>query len=359
MIRIGGLDLWLIIQVETLSVNHLEYLLLLILRSNQGLGYSIKNNLVLTRPGGGGLKSLAEFLEQKFYYKGEVADAWKSNYFQFDNQINKNLNSLHSYAGIGLSYEYSGMKPKNSTELNDNLIENYLFSNLEIDAHYLFSKMDKVYYPSKGTFVRVGVARSLIHDVDVNYSDKDTEDVNGSTNGFTKAMLDFERRWAFSDKVSGILGANAAFIFEDKLKSDDYWFSDYGYAAMYSMGGTVTAPRKGSYVFPGLHEDELFVNQMMRLNLAVQINPFSKFYFSPHVNMATVGFRGFNDYIENAFSPVGDWSEGVEPSSVISAGINIGYHSFLGPLNFDISYVNDVNKVRVFFSVGILFNRSN
>lgn len=302
---------------------------------------------------------LAEFLKQKFYYKGEVADAWNSNYFQFDNQFNKNLNSLHSYAGIGLSYEYSGMKPTNSTELNDNLIKNYLFSNLEIDAHYLFSKMDKVYYPSKGTFIRVGVARSLIHDVEVDFSDDNAEDINGSTNGFTKAMLDFERRWAFSDKVTGILGANAAFIFEDKLKTDDNWFSDYGYAAKYSLGGIVTTPRIGSYVFPGLHEDEVFVNQMMRLNIGVQINPFSKFYFSPHVNLATVGFRGFNNYIENAFSPVGDWSDGVEPSSIISAGINVGYHSFLGPVNFDVSYVNDVNKVRVFFSIGILFNRSN
>lgn len=304
-------------------------------------------------------EALAEFLEQKFYYRGEVADSWNSNYFQFDNQFNKNLNSLHSYAGIGLSYEMSGMTPKTSTELNENLVEKYLFSNLEIDAHYLFSKMDQVYYPGKGTFLRVGVARSLIHDVSMDFSDDNTIDVNGSTNGFTKAMLDFEQRWAFSDKITGILGANAAFIFEDKLKSDDYWFSDYGYAAKYSLGGIVTAPRKGSYVFPGLHEDELFVNQMMRLNLAVQLNPFSKFYFSPHVNLATVGFRGFNRYIENAFSPVGDWSDGVEPSSVVSAGIKVGYHSFLGPLNFDISYVNDVNKIRVFFSVGILFNRSN
>lgn len=304
-------------------------------------------------------EALAEFLEQKFYYEGEVADAWNSNYFQFDNQFNKNLNSLHSYAGIGLSYELSGINPKNKTDLNENLIEKYLFENLEIDLHYLFSKMDQVYYPRKGTFVRVGVARSLVHDVDVNFSDENSEDIKGSTNGFTKAMLDFEHRWAFSDKVTGILGANAAFIFEDKLESDDYWFSDYGYVAKYSMGGIVTAPRKGSYVFPGLHEDELFVNQMMRLNLEVQINPFSKFYFSPHVNLATIGFRGFNDYIENAFSPVGDWSDGFEPSSVVSAGIKVGYHSFLGPLNFDISYVNDVNKVRVFFSVGILFNRSN
>ncbi len=302
---------------------------------------------------------LGEFLEQKFFYKGEVADQWKSNYFQFDNQFNKNLNSLHSYAGIGISYEYSSLAPKNNTEINDNLIDNYLFSNLEIDAHYVYSKMDKVYYPSKGTYIRVGVARSLIHDLGVLFADEEFNDIKGSTNGFTKAMFDFERRWAFTDKITGILGVNAAFIFEDKLESDDWWFSDYGYAAQYSLGGTVTAPRKGSYVFPGLHEDEIFVNQMMRINAAVQINPFSKFYFIPHVNIATVGFSEFDKYIENAFSPVGDWSDGVEASSIVSAGINVGYHSFLGPLNFDISYVNDINKVRVFFSVGILFNRSN
>ncbi len=302
---------------------------------------------------------LGEFLEQKFFYKGEVLDQWKSNYFQFDNQFNKNLNSLNSYAGIGISYEYSSLAPKNNTETNDNLIDNYLFSNLEIDAHYVYSKMDKVYYPNTGTYIRVGVARSLIHDLGVLFADEEFEDIKGSTNGFTKAMFDFERRWAFTDKITGILGVNAAFIFEDKLESDDWWFSDYGYAAQYSLGGTVTAPRKGSYVFPGLHEDEIFVNQMMRINAAVQINPFSKFYFIPHVNIATVGFSEFDKYIENAFSPVGDWSDGVEASSIVSAGINVGYHSFLGPLNFDISYVNDINKVRVFFSVGILFNRSN
>ena len=304
---------------------------------------------------------LGEFLEQKFYYKGEIAEDWKSNYFQFDNQINKNLNSLHSYVGIGLSFESSGLKPKVNPEIKDNIfgIENYRFQNLEIDAHYLYSKMDKVYYPSKGTFIRLGVARSLSNEVEVIYTDENIQDIKGSTNGFTKAMLDFEQRWDLTDKVTGIVGANVAFIFEDKLESDDLWFSDYGYAAQYSLGGLVTTPRKGSYTFQGLHEDELFINQMMRLNLAVQFNPFSKVYFAPHVNLATVGFRGFNSYIENAFSPVGDWSAGVEPSSVISAGINVGYHSFLGPLNFDISYVNDINKVRVFFSVGILFNRSN
>ncbi len=312
---------------------------------------------------------LGEFLEQKFYLNGEFADEVNSNYIQFDNQLNKNLNSLHSYVGIGLSYEYSGLRPKINQEINDSFlsIENYLFSNFEIDAHYLYSKMDKVYYPTKGTFIRAGVARSLLHDTEVIYAGDDLEDVKGSTNGFTKLTLDFERRWEFNDKVTGIIGANVAFIFLDKLKSDDLSFSDYGFAAKYSLGGTITAPRKGSIIFPGLHEDELSVNQMMRLNFGVQINPFSKFYFTPHLDLATVGFAGFDDYIANAFSPKGRWSDGYETgssdgsetSSIISTGINFAYHSFLGPVNFDVSYVNDVNKVRVFFSMGLLFNRSN
>ncbi|WKK66684.1 patatin-like phospholipase family protein [Lutimonas zeaxanthinifaciens] len=304
---------------------------------------------------------LGEFLDQKFFLRGEVADDWKSNYFQFDNQFNKNLNSLHSYAGIGFSYEYSRLKPKIDPDINDNLfnLERYSFSNFEVDLHYLFSKMDQVYFPTKGTFFRGGVARSFIHDVVVDYSEEDFQDISGPTNGFSKLNLDFEHRWRLNDKLTGIVGANVAFIFEDDLKSDDNWFSDYGFAAKYSLGGTLLGPRKGTYIFPGLHEDELIVSQMMRINLAMQINPFSKFFLTPHVNLASVGFRGFEEYIENAFSPQGNWSDSFETSSIVSAGVNVGYNSFLGPLNFDISYVNDINKIRVFFSIGILFNRSN
>ena len=310
---------------------------------------------------------LGEFLEQKFYLFGDLADNMNSRFVQFDNQFNKNLNSLHSYAGLDLSYESSNLEPKVDPEINNNTlnIRHYKFSNFEIGAHYFYSKMNKVFYANTGTFVRAGVSRSLFNEVDIERADEELLDpdeeliVKGSTNGFTKLNLDFEQRLAFSDKVTGIIGANVAFIFQDKLKSDDLSFSTYGYAASYSLGGTVLTPRKGTYIFPGLHEDEIFVSQMMRLNLGIQMNPFSKFYFTPHVNFATVGFSDFDEYIENAFAPKGNWSEADGTSSIISTGINFAYHSFLGPVNFDVSYVNDVNKVRVFFSIGILFNRSN
>ena len=310
---------------------------------------------------------LGEFLEQKFFIAGDFAENLNSRFFQFDNQFNKNLNSLHSYVGLDFSYERSNLKPQSDPDINNNIlnIRHYKFSNLEIGAHYFHSNMDQVFFANSGLFLGARIARSFLNDVDVQFADPNELEpgeelqVKGSTNNFTKLNFDFEKRWAFTDKVTGILGANLAFIFQDKMKVDDLSFSTYGYAAAYSLGGTVLAPRRGTYIFPGMHEDELFVSQMMRVNVGVQLNPFSKFYFTPHVNLATVGFKDFKEYIENAFSPQGRWSEVDDTSSIISTGINFAYHSFLGPVNFDVSYVNDVNKVRVFFSIGLLFNRSN
>ncbi len=181
----------------------------------------------------------------------------------------------------------------------------------------------------------------------------------GSTNDFTRLELDFSKRFQFNKMVTGILGANTGFIFQDDLKEDEYSFAEYGYAAQYSLGGILTAPRRGNYTFAGLHEDELAVTQFMRISLAAQLNPFKKVFITPHFDVASIGYGDFNDYMEDAFSPDGNWSEGFETSTLMSAGATFAYHSLLGPVNFDVSWVNDINKVRVFFSVGLMLNRSN
>lgn len=307
---------------------------------------------------------LGEFLDQKLFLFGEVGSDFNSRYAQFDNQINKNLKSRHSYAGLDLNYEYSNIVPKIDPNISNNVlnIENYTFKNVEIGAHYMYRNMDRVYYPAKGTFFRAGVYRSVLHDVDINFFDnEEEEDINGSTNGFTKLVLDFEKRFDFSKKVTGILGANVGFIFQDAIADDEYSFAEYGYAAKYSLGGILVAPRKESYVFAGLHEDELFATQFMRLSLAAQINPLKSIFIIPHFDIASVGRGDFDDYIQDAFSPSGSWSDvdEIEASAVMSAGATFAYHSLLGPINFDVSWVNDINKVRVFFSVGLILNRSN
>jgi len=112
-------------------------------------------------------------------------------------------------------------------------------------------------------------------------------------------------------------------------------------------------------LFAGLHEDELTVNQFMKLRLALQFTPINNIYVVPHVNIASVGFTNFDDYIEDAFLPKGNWEYKTETSMLMSAGATFSYNSLLGPVNFDISYVNDIDKLRLYFSVGLLFNSSN
>ena len=139
----------------------------------------------------------------------------KDNYFQFDNQFNKNINSFNSYVGIGINYENTWYKPNINPEIYDNVfgLNNYHFSNLEIYAQYVYNTMNNVFFPAKGTFFQAELGRSLFHNVDVVFTDKNKPNINGATNGFTKFILKFEKRLVLNKNITGILGASSGFIF--------------------------------------------------------------------------------------------------------------------------------------------------
>jgi NTE family protein len=300
-------------------------------------------------------------LNQTFFFNGEKAEDVKNKFFQMDMQINKNINPLKDYVGFGLNYESTKLKPTINPEISDNIfdLEKYHFSNLELNAHYLYNNLNKVFYATNGRFIRVELARSLYHTVDVNFVDESITDVSGKTSGFTKLNFLIEQRLDFKKRFTAILGASAGFIFLDEEQSDQNSFLSYGIGGKYFLGGNLVRPRKDNYVFKGLHETELFVTQFMMVNLGLQVNPFGSVFLTPHFNIASVGYRGFEDYIKTAFSPKGNWQELYESSLLMSGGITASYDSFLGPVDIDISWVNDINKVRIFFTVGIPLNRSN
>lgn len=301
----------------------------------------------------------SESLKQKIFIDGNSADKMKYRYLHFDNQINKNINSLNSYIGLGAKYNYTNVKPENDPKYNDNVLDldDYKFNNLQVYAQYVFNNLNQVFYATNGTNFNATISRSLIHETDVKFTKQYLENQKGSTNGFTKLSLDFSKRIPFHNKITGIVGATAGFIFEDYLSEDQVSFTDFGYGAKYFLGGNMLNPRNGSFMFPGLHEDELNINQLLKLNLGVQFNPLNKVYLTPHFNIASVGFNNFDEYIKEAFSPKGDWNTGFETSTIMSAGATASYHSYLGPITFDVSWVNDINKVRVFFNIGLVLNR--
>ncbi|MRX66725.1 NTE family protein [Flavobacterium resistens] len=297
-------------------------------------------------------------LRQEIYINGKASDNILYNAFEFNNEINRNLNSLKSYFGFGLNYHYTNLKPKYDREYNPNSISltNYSFNNIEFNMHYSYNDMDKVFFATNGTIIKSNVARSFLTDINSSYSDPDITDISGSTNGYTKFGFSLEKRLLLKKKITGIVGFDSYFIFQDKLKNHQIPFSDFGYASKYFIGGIIPSSGSNRFSFAGLHEDELNVTQYMDLKLGSQINITGKIYLTPHFNIASVGFGTFDEYIKHAFNPKGNWDENLESSLVISGGAAISYQSILGPIHFDTSWINNIDKVRLFFSVGLSLN---
>ncbi len=304
---------------------------------------------------------LGQSLTQEFYYKGIKAEELDNGFLQIDNEFNKNINSLRSFVGLGLNYESTSYKPANKSEINDNVfnLEDYNFKNVDINVHFDYNTLNRVFFPTKGRFLYAEFSRSLYHHVKFIFADDSEPDINGKTNGYSKLNLTFDQRIPLNEKLTGILGVSAGFTFLDDLKSGENSFLEYGTGGEYFLGGNMIRPRKDTYMFKGLNTNELAVSQFMMINMGLQANVTGNIMLTPHFNIASVGNTGFSDYIKDAFSPKGDWQYLDEASLLLSGGATLSYNSFLGPVSFDVSWVNNIHQVRVFFGIGIPLGRSN
>ncbi|WP_166920811.1 patatin-like phospholipase family protein [Flavobacterium poyangense] len=300
----------------------------------------------------------AAFLEQEIFIGGKSTDNLLYNTLEFNNEANKNLNSLKSYVGFGLYYQYTQLKPKYKTEYNPNVftLNNYHFNSIELNMHYSYNDMNNVFFATTGTIVKANINRSFLADVSFSTADPNRINISSPTNSYTRFGFAFEKRMFLRKRITGLVGFDANFTFLDKLKGNQEYFPGYGVAAKYFLGGVIPNSGSNRFCFPGLHEDELAVTQFMGMKLGAQVNLTRKVYLTPHFNFATVGFDEFNNYIDKALTPKGKWDQNEEPSLILSGGATISYQSILGPIHFDASWVNDIDKVRLFFSVGLSLN---
>ncbi|WP_236640953.1 patatin-like phospholipase family protein [Flagellimonas alvinocaridis] len=306
-------------------------------------------------------EALGQRLKQQVFIGGEAVDDIKYRYFQFENQINRNINSLTSYVGIGLKYQNTYLKPTVDPKLNENIfgLKSYAFNAIQLNAHYLYNTMDAVFFATNGTNLMATVGRSFYNDVEVKFSNPDIPTEEGSTDNYTKLGFNYEKRFPLSTSSTAIIGASANFILVDDGNANNVSFNDFGVGAKYFLGGNQLDPRQDSFMFPGLNEGELTASQFIKLNLGLQYKLKANLYILPHVDAATVGFNDFKDYFKDAFTANGQWQDSNTTSFLFSSGVTLGYNSILGPVNFDVSWVNDINKVRIFIGVGFPLNRSN
>jgi NTE family protein len=216
--------------------------------------------------------------------------------------------------------------------------------------------MNKVFFPDQGTHFKARLSRSVIHKVDVQYNEAFIDNVAGETNGFTKFSAVYEKRVPLHKKYSFIVNATTGLTFIDAEQSNKLSFIDHGAGAKYNLGGYISPNRRDSFRFNGLADSELLATQFIKTHLGLQINPARNIYITPYLNLASVGFSNVDSFFKEMFSSGARWIDTLDTSTLFSAGSTFSYHSILGPVNFDMAYVNHVSGIPLFFSVGLNLN---
>ncbi|GGG52799.1 patatin-like phospholipase family protein [Bizionia arctica] len=295
---------------------------------------------------------------QNYYLYGSIGDDLKNTYNLVSGQLNKNLNSLNNYVGFYINYEYLGLKPKSNPDYTENVydLRKYKFNNFEVGLNFNHNSMNKVFFATSGSYVNVRLSRSLGSNIEATYNDNPENNITGSLSGFTKLNFQFEKRVPITTKTTLIGGVSSGIMLLDDVDSNDLSLLNFGQPAKYTLGGSLTSPVQNEYAFQGLNTTDLIVTQFIKASVGAQINPLKNIYVTPYLNLASVGFDDFGEYLEDFYAPKGNWINTTETSLLFSGGTSFSYNSILGPVNFDVAYINDINKLKFFFSVGLRFN---
>lgn len=300
-------------------------------------------------------------LKQKVFLQGTYVDNVRNRYHAIDNQFNRNLSPLRSYVGFGVKYHNTNIKPTIDPKLNESIFKFSRYNNYDVEvyAQYNYNSMNKVHFATHGRILKGSIGRSLSSYLKVDFTDPTIPDIDGTADGFSRFGYDQENRFLITERIAAIIGTSAHFILEDSDRDEETSFSSMALNSKYFLGGNVSTARNEFYLFPGLQEEELLVSQFVRLKLGMQINLLNNIYITPHADIASVAFGDFRDYVANVFKSNGNWSDFTDPSILISAGTTFSYSSILGPVNFDLSWVNDIDKVRFSIGIGLHLNSSN
>jgi NTE family protein len=306
-------------------------------------------------------EALGQRLTHQVFLNGQNENDIRYRYFEFDNQVNRNITSLASYIGFNLNYQNTYLTPKIRAEAaNSNLkLDSYSLNVIQFGAHYVHNTFNTASFATEGISIKANISRSLNNDIEMQFSDNNEPEEKGSLSNFTKFGFDYEKRISFNKKIAALVGASGNFLIVDAEANNDVPFSEFGAGAKYILGGNQMDPRRDSFTFPGLLQGEVFATQFTKLNVGLQYNFKPKLYVIPHIDMAVVGFGDLGNYVKNAFPATGQWRDYNNVSLLLSSGVTFGYDSVLGPVTFDVSWANDVDKVRLFFGIGFPLNRSN
>ncbi|HPQ21142.1 MAG TPA: patatin-like phospholipase family protein [Saprospiraceae bacterium] len=302
-------------------------------------------------------EALALQSRESIYQKGFEADYFRYRYFNFLNEFNKNINNLQSFIGLGIKYELTHFHPIINAEINPGIygIKKYNFHTLDLFLKYEFNSLNKVLYPNSGRYIRVKLNRNLSNHVAVSYIDNNLSEVEGKVNGYWIFQFDFQQLFRLSSHT--ILGASVNIGNTLIDENSQLNFESYAFGSKFFIGGITDYYRSYQLEFYGLKRNEILATQYLSTTLSLQYRYNYDYYVTPHFSIANVAYGDLSDFASQLFKSNNKWTNfdtsGI--SVLASAGCMFSYNSLIGPIDFDCTWVNDVDKFRWNLRVGYLF----
>lgn len=282
-----------------------------------------------------------------------------SVHFSASTNFNRTL-SQNSMLGMGASWHWNEIEPKVDprTELTHDPVEiiEYKFQTLSGRFFYQTNTFDKVFYPTRGRWIRAEINYNFINPFDAHLL-LDTTVVateyliEGNVQNYARLYLKAQKNFDLSEKITLQLIGQAGLTQEMFATSEKYSAYFYGAGDFISAGGQLFRPRATTHTFIGLREGELSVPQFMMAGAQIQYNPIKNIYLIPAANILAAGYNATDFW--STLSDFNFAGKAINKAFYhFGYGVTSSYMSPLGPIQFTLSKDSQVDKLRAFFSIG-------
>lgn len=304
----------------------------------------------------------AETVDLNSFVSGTPINDLKSRYASATTNLNYSLNQK-SYWGFGGFWQTSRIKPKIDPRTESdpdqlNILE-YNLQTAGARVHYQYNTFDKVFYPSKGTWLRAEALANFGNPADVQFyvNNPDTVyqfNVNGHVQNYLRVHIKAQHNILLNKYFSLQLRGQVGITQQISNASEKYSPYQLGAGDFISVGGQLNRPRSTSFMFTGLQESELAVPQVVIAGAQLQWTVSKNTYLIPSINILAAGYDA-SDYWQS----LGDFNFTTDTSNgafyQVGYGITAAYMSLIGPLSITVSEDAQVGKVRWFLNIGFHF----
>ncbi len=312
-----------------------------------------------------------EDIQQKFYTaQGGLQDTYKNKYHAASTALSYNIN-VPSTVSLGALFEYSSLKPVfDDQSLNSLVIDKVDCNIYSAFLNYQRNTLNSLYYPTKGSqlFVENRLTLSTTEKFKGYFTITDSLGLNP-----VKYPLDLKYKYnpsyrvsvLFDDyipihkKISLAFSIKSGIIVQDIYEIRDTNIitlaNESSFAEYFSIGGINITSRNGTVDLWGYRNGEIIASAFSSLRLGFQWECTSKLFLTPFANLF-YSSTDLNDFIDNLGYAFDYTSK--EPTQALNYlnsfcyGLNVRYKTVLGPINVNVSKVNNFSKPTVSLSIG-------